>query len=108
MKDKEVKKIIVADSFARNNGRVMRNINVLCGKWIRLEVIKETLSELTDYEVQESLQYLQQAEYIDVRHCTSKKEVDISECCYRDSETRLSEKGIRLAKYLITDEAVKV
>ncbi len=108
MYDQELKNKIVAGNFAKNNVRVIRNINVLQGKWVCLDLVEETLSGLNIGEVQESLQYLQQAEYIDVRHCVTKGEVDISECIYKDTETRLSNKGIKLAKYFISDEAVKV
>ncbi len=108
MKDNDLKKVIDAGNFASNNGRVIRNINVLKGKWIRLEVIEETLNELSSDEIQEALQYLQLSEYIDIRDCTSKANVDVSECNYKHTETRLSQKGIKLAKYIINDDAVKV
>lgn len=78
------------------------------GKWIRLTAVADTLNGLCSSEIQESLQYLQLAKYIDIRDSQTKKEIDVSEADYRYSETRLSEKGIRLAKYLIADEAVKV
>lgn len=108
MKDKEIKQVIEAGNFAINNGKVIRNINVLMGKWVKLESVADTLYGLSSSEIQESLQYLQLANYIDIRDCQTRKEIDVSEADYRNSETRLSEKGIRLAKYLITDEAVKV
>ncbi len=100
--------MIIAGNFAKNNGRVIRNINVLKGKWINLSVVEDTLTGLKSGEIQESLQYLQQSEYIDVRHCVSHSKIDISECCYKELETRLSAKGIKLAMGFIDDDAVQV
>lgn len=104
----DIKKQIETGEFVTNNGRIIRTINVLQGKWIDYDVLKSVLSEIIDADLLQSLIYLQRANYITVRDISSKKEINIEDVIFSNVEITLSEKGIKLSLCLITDVAVRI
>lgn len=104
----EIKRRIEAGEFADNNGRIIRTINVLKGKWIKLSVAQSALAEIDEGDFEQSLIYLERAEYIKVRDITTRRCVEVDSADYDACEVTLTKKGIDLALYYITDPAVKV
>lgn len=104
----ELKRRIEAGEFADNNGRIIRTINVLKGKWIKLSVAQSALSEIDEGDFEQSLIYLERAEYIKVRNIATKRCVEVDSADYDACEVTLTKRGIDLALYYINDPAVKV
>lgn len=102
----EMKRRLEVGNFARDNGRIIRAINVLRGRWIDLGSIKDALSEVENLE--QSLIYLERAEYIHVRSMETKESVEVVEANDQTCEVTLTQTGIQLALYFIEDPAVKV
>ena len=108
MNEKEIRQKIVAGEFGQNNGRLIRTINVLKGKWINLETVQIALEEMDETEFEQSLIYLHRSDYIKIRNESTKKCTEAEKAVYRDCEVTLTKKGIDLAMYYISDPAVKV
>lgn len=104
----ELKRRIEAGEFADNNGRIIRTINVLRGKWINLTVAQSALPEIDEGDFEQSLIYLERSEYIKIRDMVTKKCVEVDSANYNACEVTLTKKGIDLALYYIVDPAVRV
>lgn len=104
----EIRKRIESGSFAANNGRIVRTVNVLKGKWVSLHVVKEALTEISGSDFDESLIYLDRADYIEIRSIHTRRITRAEDAVLEESEITLSHKGIKLANYYIQDEAVRV
>lgn len=104
----QIRRRIEAGEFADNNGRLIRTINVLKGKWIKLSVVQSALTEIEEGDLEQSLIYLERAEYIKVRDDVTKKSLEVDSADYNNSEVTLTKKGIDLALYYISDPAVRV
>ncbi|VYU54450.1 Uncharacterised protein [Eubacterium limosum] len=102
----EMKRRLEVGNFARDNGRVLRAINVLQGKWVSLGSVREALDEVENLE--RSLIYLERAEYMVCRHAETREYVEIEDADDQSCEVTLTHKGIQLALYFIEDPAVKV
>ena len=108
MDKEELQRRIEAGAFSQNNGKVLRTINILMGKDIKLRSLQYALSDLTAGELAESLYYLQDMGYIHVRGIYSKEDADVADADYDDTEVRLTAKGMQLLKGYTSDPAVRV
>ena len=110
MDNKDIAKKIQAGNFTENNGRVLRTINVLRYKYNKLSGIFYALPYLQEDEILDSINYLQEAEYIELRHIETKTPVlsGLADYDYRELEAKLTAKGIQLLAYGIQDPLVKV
>lgn len=97
-----------AGRFIKNNGRVLRTINLLRYKYEKLEEVKYALDDMPDNEYLDSLNYLAEAEYIQIRHITSKQLAEIADVDYIHLEAKLTEKGIRLLAGKLEDDLIEV
>lgn len=102
----ELKKRLEQGNFAADNGRIIRAINVLRGKWIGLDILTDALPDIEDME--HSLIYLERAGYITARSEETRSVVEIVTADPRSDEVTLTKKGMDLAMYYITDPAVRV
>lgn len=103
-----VKREIQTAEFAENNGRILRTVNVLRGKWIRLSSVRDVLDDIISADLEQSLIYLERSEYISVRSIETKGIVEVESADYSECEVSLTKKGIDVALYFIKDAAVKV
>ena len=104
----KVKRDIQTAEFAENNGRILRTVNVLRGKWIRLSSVRDVMDDINLADLEQSLIYLERSEYIAVRDIETKIPVEVEQADYSESEVSLTKKGIDVALYFIKDAAVKV
>ena len=87
-----------AGRFIKNNGRVLRTINLLRYKYEKLEEVKYALDDMQDNDYLDSLNYLSEAGYIQMRRVTSKQVAEIADVDYVHLEAKLTEKGIKRKK----------
>jgi hypothetical protein len=104
----DLNKRIEAGNFKENNGRILRTINILSGKDIKLKSIEFALSEIKNHELYESLFYLQDSGYIKIRNINSKIDIDIYDADPDDTEIRITRKGMELLKGFDNNPAVDV
>lgn len=108
MDEQELRRRIAAGAWAENNGKVLRTINILMGKDIKLRSLQYALSDLTDADLAKSLYYLQEAGYLHARKIYGKAAADVADADYDDTEVRLTAEGMRLLEGYASDPAVKV
>ncbi|MEG2286209.1 MAG: hypothetical protein RSB90_11655, partial [Eubacterium sp.] len=70
-----LKRRLEAGNFAGNNGRIIRTVNVLKGKWIALGTVKDALSDVDNIE--QSLIYLERGHYLIVRNIETREAVEM-------------------------------
>lgn len=97
-----------AGRFIKNNGRVLRTINLLRYKYEKLEEVKYALEDMPENEYLDSLNYLSEAGYIQMRRVTSKQLAEIADVDYIQLEAKLTEKGIRLLAGKLQDDLIEV
>lgn len=101
-----LKRRLEAGNFAGNNGRIIRTINVLKGKWIALGTVRDALDDVDN--IDQSLIYLERGDYLIARHSETREPVEMEDADDRTCEVTLTKRGIDLALYYIEDPAVKV
>jgi len=95
--EEDVKKKILQSDFAKNNGRILRTVNIL------------SEDVMTVGEFDESLVYLHKGCYIEIRNKYNQNVLlDMTKETYKDIEVCLTQKGIKLARGFINDEAVEI
>lgn len=97
-----------AGRFIKNNGRVLRTINLWRYKYEKLEEVKYALEDMPENEYLDSLNYLSEAGYIQIRRVTSKQIAEIADVDYVHLEAKLTEKGIRLLAGKLEDDLIEV
>lgn len=100
--------IIKAGRFVKNNGEVLRNINLMHHKYLKLSDIKYVLADMPEHEYTDSINYLSMSGYITLRHIKTKQPADIADVDYNEIESKLTQKGINLLLGRITDELVEI
>lgn len=108
--ENDIRKKIEQSDFAKNNGRILRTINILSGKFVNVSSVCDALYEYMNIgEFDESLIYLYKSCYIELRtEYTHKIIDDFEKYSYKEMEVSLTQKGIKLARGFITDEAVEI
>lgn len=103
-------KEISANAFKKATGQVLRTINVLRQKYIKLDVAQSSLENngIPLDEFMDAVNYLMLEGYIQIRSIYTHKEADIADVSYKDCEARLSAKGIQLLAGEIDDGVVEV
>lgn len=106
-KDDALKKIRAA-RFIKNNGAVIRAINLLRYKYEHLSDVKYALDDIEDADYLDSINYLSESGYISLRHIKNKQPAEIADVDFVDLEAKLTAKGIKLLAGSIYDEMVEV
>ena len=109
MTDNALQKIKVG-RFIRNNGVVIRRINILRTKYISLLSVWDVVKGdgLDEGEYLDSINFLQESKYIHLRHCGSKHDKLLCDSRFTELEAKLTEKGIRLLGGEFDDKMVDV
>ena len=99
---------IKARRFVENNGQVLRTINILRVGYEKLTDVKYALSDISEHDFLDSINYLFLSKYIMLRKIKSKEPADIADVQYEELEAKLSQKGIKLLEGKINDNSVEV
>lgn len=108
MNDKDALGKIRTGRFIKNNGWVLRTINLLRYKYEKLEEVRYALEDMPENEYLDSLNYLCESEYIRLRHIKSKQKAELADVDISDLEAKLTDKGVKLLSGKISDELVEV
>lgn len=99
---------IKARNFVKNNGQVLRTINILRVGYEKLSDVKYALGDMSEHDFLSSVNYLFLSEYILLRKIKTKEFADIADVPYEELEAKLSQKGIKLLDGTISDNSVEV
>ena len=97
-----------AGAFRENNGRVLRTINILKEKYVKLSTLPYALPDIDESEIRKCINFLEEEAYIHVRRTDTKDMASISDFAVDNLEAKLSGRGIRLLNGGITDDCVIV
>lgn len=107
--DKEtLNRRISAGNFVKNNGSVLRTVNILKTKYNKLKSIQYALINVNRDEISNSINYLYEAGYLHLRHVESKQPSSLADDDFDVLEGKLTAKGIQLLKGVIQDECVEI
>ena len=100
---------VKARRFIKNNGLVLRTINILRVGYEKLEDILFAIGDdVEEHEFLDSINYLFLSEYILLRHVKTKAPADIADIPYNQIEAKLSVRGIKLLDGTLEDNSVEV
>jgi hypothetical protein len=109
--EKDLLKEMRTKAFVRNNGHVMRYINI-CGfrhKYIALRSVWDvSQTDMGEQEYLDCINYLSQKGYIRLRNIKSKAVVELADAEYTDLEALLTDTGIDLMGGAIENPMVDV
>ena len=97
------------EKFCDNNARVLRAINILRTKYVRIRELEYGLGvEMTDSEVADCVNYLNEGSYIKLRDIEFHNEVaDLADAELHSLEARLTAKGIAFLNGKISDPCIR-
>lgn len=100
---------LTANDFVKLNGAIMRVISTAYGsRRFKVADLLMAFSDRQEGELLESLNYLEKAGYLEAIDTDSKMKVEIQYAEPEETKAILTAKGIRLVKYIETDDAVEV
>ena len=99
---------IKAGRFIKNNGRVLRTINILRYKYVKLTDTQYALDDVPENELLDSINYLTESGYIQLRDTVSRSVGTLADYDVEQLEAKLTDKGIRLLSGKLKDELVDV
>lgn len=99
---------IKARRFIKNNGKVLRTINLLRYRYEKLSEVQYALDDMPENEYIDSLNYLYEEGYIQLRNIRSKKDTSLADSEIEDLEAKVTSKGIRLLAGKLFDELIEV
>ena len=102
----EALKKMRAAAFIRNNGRVLRVINILRHKYESLEDIQCALDNLDERHFLDCIHFLSEAGYIHLREMGSRETANLADADYKRLEAKVTAQGIRLLGGEIQDKMV--
>lgn len=103
----ELLKKIRAAAFTRNNGQVLRTVNILRHKYVSLRDIRCAVErDMDERQYLDCINFLSEAEYIHLRDISSRQPVELSDADYVRLEAKVTEKGIRLLGGELSDKMV--
>lgn len=108
MNEKEALQKIKSGRFIKNNGRVLRIINLLRYKFEKLSEVQYALDDILEDEYFDSLNYLFESEYIQMRNVKNKQPASLADTDINALEAKLTDKGIKLLAGKISDDLVEV
>lgn len=108
IEEKEFHQKVRAKHFKDNNGKILRTINILRTGYEKLEDVKFAMSDISEREFTDSVNYLFLSEYIMLRKIKTKEPADIADVAWELLEAKLSQKGIKLLEGSLVDNSVEV
>ena len=108
MDEKTAVSKIKTGRFIKNNGRVLRTINIMRYKFEKLSEVHYALDDMPDDEYIDSLNYLFEAGYIQIRDIRSRQPAVLADVDMEHLEAKLTDKGIKLLAGKSMDELLEV
>lgn len=104
------KRKLNAGNFVKNNGSVLRTINILRYKYNKLTGVQNVLqgNGIDEDEFLDSINFLAEEGYIHLRDIATKDGATLADSEYTTLEAKLTSKGIRLLAGGIEDTMIEV
>lgn len=104
----EINENIKRGRFVKNNGRILRDINVLRTAFVPLADLYLGISaDVKDNEYTDSINYLTEIGYIKLRNVHTKQESTLADDNLSDLEAKLTADGIKFLAGKLDDDCVE-
>lgn len=104
----KIKRDIENGNFFVNNGRVLQLLNVISGDYKKLTEIKFVLSDMEEYEIVKSVDYLYEGGYIKLRNVETGKPAALADTSFKYLSAKLTADGIRVLVGKKTDVCIEL
>lgn len=104
----KLKQEIENGNFFNNNGRILQMLNVLSGDFKKLTEIKFVLSDVEEYEIVRSIDYLYESGYIKLRNVDTNKSTTLADTPFKFLSAKLTADGTRILVGKKSDDCVKL
>lgn len=105
----EIQSRIKQKKIFRNNGIVLKGINLLRTKYVALTELKYALEpSMTEAELRDSVNYLSESGYINMRKIGTKEHTTLADCDFEEIEAKVSADGIKIIACVKFDECIDV
>ena len=109
MENKELNDRIRQKKFFRNNGVVLKGINLLRTQFVSLPDLRYALEPtLTESEFLDCVNYLTEGGYIRTRHTGTKQEITLADAVPDELEAKVTQKGIQVIASILKDDCIEV
>lgn len=109
MEQRELTERIRQKKFFRNNGLVLKGINMLRTQYVRLSDLRYALEpSLSESELMDSVNYLSEGGYIRTRSIRTKQDVTLADCSFDELEAKVSHEGIQVIACTRMDACIDV
>ena len=109
MEQAEMIERIRQKAFFKNNGMVLKAVNLLRDKFVALTDIRYALEpSMTEAEFRDSINYLTESGYIRLRHMDSKACTTLADTAMEQLEAKVSADGIKIIACVRMDECIDV
>lgn len=95
-------------NFFLNNGRVLHLLNLLTGDFKKLTELKFVLSDLEEFEIVRSTDYLYESGYIKLRNTETGKSTTLADTPFKYLSAKLTADGIRILVGKKSDDCIKL
>lgn len=102
----KIKRDIENGNFFANNGRVLQLLNVISGDYKKLTEIQYVLSDMEEYEIVKSIDYLYESGYIKLRNVETGKPAALADASFKYLAAKLTADGIRVLVGKKTDVCI--
>ncbi len=93
----------------RNNGIVLKGINLLRTKYVALTELRYALEpSMTESELRDSVNYLSESGYVNMRNIRDKQPTTLADCDFEEIEAKVSAEGIKIIACVKSDECIDV
>lgn len=104
----KLKQEIENGNFFVNNGRILQMLNVLSGGFKKLTELKFVLSDIEEYEIVRSIDYLYESGYIKLRNTDTGKPTCLADTPFKYLSAKLTADGTRILVGKKTDDCIKL
>lgn len=109
MELEEMQNRIRQKKIFRNNGIVLKGINLLRTRFVSLTELKYALEPtISESELRDSVNYLSESGYINMRKIGTKENTTLADCDFEDIEAKVSADGIKIIACVKSDECIDV
>lgn len=109
LEQKELMQRMQQSAFFRNNGMVLKAVNLLRDKYVALEDICNALEpSMTEAEFRDAVNYLTECGYIRLRDVESKQFTTLADASMNTLEAKVTADGIKIIACVRTDECIDV
>lgn len=104
----KIKQKIENGNFIKNNGRILKMLNVMSGEFKKLTELKYVLSDMEEYEIVKSIDYLFESGYIKLRNYETKQPAALADTPFKYLSAKLTNTGIQVLVEKIKDACINL